>query len=89
MVRKAEADPLPHTVKAEELVAGMITFYRVETGREGESEVKFKPDLLLKKRIIETGACLEGVHFEAINISRGSLSMVCFWRGAEVWVKNG
>jgi hypothetical protein len=85
MVRKNEADPLAHEIKGEELVSGMTTFIRTV---DPEGNVKFTPDLILTKRIIETGACIGGVHFEATSVKRGGNQLVCYWSGAKVWVKE-
>lgn len=84
MVRSIQPSPLAHAIKASELRAGMTTYTRIV---DVDGNVAFRVDLILKERIIDTGAC-NGVHFVA-NSSKGKGDMrVCYFYGAEVWVKD-
>lgn len=84
MVRSIQPAPLAHAIKASELRAGMTTFTRVV---DNDNNVAFRVDLILKERLLDTGAC-DGVHFFARSSKSTGDMRVCYFYDAEVWVKD-
>lgn len=85
--KDAKTAPVPSApifpVKGADLVAGMQTYIRVVSN----GKVTFRKDCYLQRKIENTGACRNGVHFMVPSARRNTPRLVCYWQGATVFVR--